>query len=182
MHSIRRLEGLGHFHMKAILHSIISASLLALALGVGCGPALIDDSSVIAEDAEITDTPEHRAIIELVDNYRRALEDKDIGTLRRLISSDYYENAGTNHSTMDDYGYDGLNHVFDLYSENVRQLRLSVLVREIELQGDRANVYVDFVYNMLYVVEGQERWQVDRDLNRLELVREGTDWRVVAGL
>ena len=64
----------------------------------------------------------------------------------------------------------------------MRQLRLQVLIREVDVQGDRANVYVDFSYNMLYVVDGQERWQVDRDLNRLELVREGGEWRVVAGL
>ena len=182
MHSKWRRGGLGHFDMKSLFFSILGASLLAFGFGVGCGPALIDDSAVVSADAEIHDTPENREIVELVDNYRRALEDKDIGTLRRLISSDYYENAGTSHTTGDDYGYDGLTHVFELYAENVRQLRLSVLVREIEIRGDHANVYVDFVYNMLYVVEGQERWQVDRDLNRLELVREGAEWRVVAGL
>lgn len=149
---------------------------------LGCGAAVIDDSSVVDEEAEIPDTEENRAIVALVETYRRAMEDKDIGTLRRIISSDYYENGGTSHTTEDDYGYDGLARVFELMAENVRQLRLSVVIRRIDVEGNRANVYVDFGYNMLYVIEGQERWQVDRDLNRMELVREGTEWRVAAGL
>lgn len=162
---------------------LLTCLLVATGLcSVACGPALIDDSAVVAADAEIPDTPENREIVELVDNYRRALEDKDVGTLRRLISSDYYENAGTSHTATDDYGYDHLTDVFELFAENVRQLRLSVSIRQIQIQGDRANVYVDFGYNMLYVVDGQERWQVDNDLNRIELAREGDEWRVIAGL
>ncbi len=168
--------------MKTPWFTTLLTFCVGIVLFTGCGPGLIDDSAVVAAEAEIADTPENREIVDLVNDYRRALEDKDLGTLRRLISSSYYENGGTTHTTMDDYGYDGLTHVFELYSENVRQLRLSVLIREIEIRGDRANVYVDFGYNMLYVLEGQERWQVDRDLNRLELVREGSEWRVSAGL
>ncbi len=156
--------------------------LLAIAVLAACGPGLIDDSAVVDPGAEIEDTEENRAVVDLIESYRRAVEDKDVGTLRRIISSDYYENGGTSHTTEDDYGYDGLTDAFEAIAENVRQLRLQVLIREVDVQGDRANVYVDFSYNMLYVVDGQERWQVDRDLNRLELVREGGEWRVVAGL
>jgi len=166
---------------------VSSAALVLAALALSlpttaCGPSLIDNPTVIATDAEIEDTNDNRAIVELIDEYRRAIEDKDFGTLRSLVSSDYYENGGTSHTTIDDYGYDGLTEVFELYAENVRTLRLSVQIRRIEVQGDRANVYCDFGYNMLYVVDGQERWQVDSDLNRLELVREGGAWRVLAGL
>ena len=156
--------------------ALFSLSLFA------CGPGLIDDSSVIEAGAEIADTEENREIVRVVDTYRRALEDKDVGALRRIISSDYYENAGTSHTTTDDYGYDGLTSALEAIAENVRQLRLSVLIREVDVSGSYANVYVDFSYNMLYVVDGQERWQVDRDLNRLELVREDGEWRIAAGL
>jgi hypothetical protein len=155
---------------------------VSVALAPGCGPGTINDSRVVAREAEIADTPENRAIVQLVDSYRRALEDKDLGTLRNLISHSYYENGGTSHTTVDDYGYDGLMEVFALYAQNVRTLRLQVRIRRIEIEGERANVYVDFGYNMLYIIDGQERWQVDSDLNRMELVREDGQWRVVAGL
>ena len=168
-------------HRSYFLFTVVFLTLTALN-PTACGPALIDDSSVVANDAEIVDNSVNREIIAQIEEYRRALEDKDIASLRRLISSGYYENAGTNHTTDDDYGYDGLTEVFELYAENVRQLRLSLEVRQIEVRGDRANVYLDYAYNMLYVVEGQERWQVDRDINRVELVREGDQWRVLAGL
>lgn len=149
---------------------------------VGCGPALIDDSALIAEDAEIPDTIEYRAIVELVDEYRRALEDKDVGMLRRIVSSDYYENGGTSYTTSDDYGYDGLTEAFELIAEHVRQLRLWIEIHAIEIEGTRANVYVEYSYNMLYVVDGQEHWKIDRDLNRIELVLENDQWRIAAGL
>lgn len=168
-------------HRLTFLPTVVVLAAVTL-LCTACGPALIDDSPVIAADAEIVDDQVNREIIALVEEYRRALEDKDIASLHRIISSGYYENGGTNHTTDDDYGYDGLTEVFELYGENVRQLRLSFEVHQIEVRGNRANVYLDYAYNMLYVVEGQERWQVDRDLNRLELVREGEQWRVLAGL
>ncbi|MBN1947252.1 MAG: hypothetical protein JW797_16395 [Bradymonadales bacterium] len=160
---------------------VVLLSLVLLDL-TGCGPALIDDSLVVAEDAKVEDNEVNREIITLVEEYRRALEDKDLATLRRLVSSNYYENGGTNDTADDDYGYDGLANVLEMYSQNIRQLHLSVQVKQIEVRGNRANVYMDFAYNMLYVVDGQERWQVDRNLNRLELIREGDRWRVLAGL
>jgi hypothetical protein len=166
----------GDRYVWAVAALLVSSALLA------CGPNVIEDSPVVARDAEIADTPEHREIVEVVERYRRALEDKDVGTLRQLISSDYYENGGTSHTTLDDYGYDELTQVFQVYAQTVRQLRLSVQIHNIEVEGDRANVYVEFGYNMLYMVDGQERWHVDQDTNRLELVREGAQWRVIAGL
>lgn len=168
--------------MKASFTPLVLLTLLSGLAMVACGPGVIEDSTVIAQDAEIPDTPENRAVVALVELYRRAIEDKDIASLRGLVSSDYYENGGTTHTTQDDYGYDGLLQVFETYAENVRQIRLQVLIRSIEISGDRANVYVDFGYNMLYVINGQERWQVDRGLNRLELVKEGNEWRILAGL
>jgi hypothetical protein len=168
--------------MKPGLTTLVLMALLSSLASVACGPGIIEDSAVVAEDADIPDTPEFREIVYLVEVYRRAIEDKDVASLRNLVSSDYYENSGTTHTTHDDYGYNGLLEVFEVYAESVRQIRLQVLIHSIEISGDRANVYVDFGFNMHYVVNGQERWQVDRGLNRIELVWEQEQWRILAGL
>ena len=149
----------------------------------GCGPGIIENSSVISDESEIFNTDENRDIVSLIETYQQALEDKDVGTLQRYISNDYYENAGTTQTTQDDYGFSGLNDVFNLFGENVRQINVHVSIRDIQIDGNLANVYLDYSYNMLYVIDGQERWQVDSDINRIELVLEpDNQWRFIHGL
>lgn len=137
---------------------------------------------VIHNEAKIRNNAENADVVELVDTYRHAVEAQDVDTLRSLVSRDYYENAGTTNTTDDDYGYEGLDNLFDILTNNVKEARLNVKVRDIRVYDDRADVIFEYAYTMLYQVGDTQRWQTERDVNRFQLHKQDDVWLIVSGL
>lgn len=177
----------------ARFRQVLAATIIAAVAVVGFGCAgdylreddLYEDDPAfqIDEKAEIPNTPEYRRVLDVLAHYRRAVVDKDIGTLRRLASESYYENAGTTDTTRDDYSADQLGAVFDLIS-NASDIQFEVTVEDVELDEDGQHASFDFAYEFAYKYEvgGDSAWDADRDVNRLELLHEGGHWRIVSGM
>ena len=136
----------------------------------------------IGEDAEVQDTPEVREVLDILFQYRTALVAKDFGTLNRLVSENYYENAGTTHTTADDYGYAELAEVFEMMAEYAEQIRYSVLVQDVSVRGNQAHIDFEFEYAFQYRIADEETWDAGLDVNRMELLRENGQWRIISGL
>lgn len=147
----------------------------------GCAGRYIQ-SDVVHTDAKIRNNPENRSVVDLVEVYQRSVETMDVATLKSLVSRDYYENAGTTHTTDDDYGFEGVERLFDMLAMHVEEARLSVKLRDVRVYGERADVIFEYAYTMLYDVAGNQRWQTERDVNRIQLQREDGEWRIVSGL
>lgn len=137
---------------------------------------------VIHSEAQIRNNAENAEVVELVDTYRHAVEARDVNTLRGLVSRDYYENSGTTNTTEDDYGYEGLDNLFDILTHNVEETRLNVKIRDIRVYGERADVVFEYAYTMLYNVGDTQRWQTERDVNRFQLHKVDGVWLIVSGL
>lgn len=155
--------------------------MAAVALTSGCAGRFIQ-GEVIHSESKIRNTADNRSVVELIESYQQAIEHMDIETLRSIISRDYYENAGTTHTTDDDYGYDGVVRLFDTIAKHVNETRLSVKVRDIRVYGERADVIFEYAYTMMYEVGDGHRWQTERDINRIQLQLEDGEWRIVSGL
>lgn len=155
--------------------------ILSLTTLAGCAGRYLE-GDVIHGDSKIRNNPDNRSVVELMELYQQSVESMDAETLKGLISRDYYENAGTTHTTDDDYGYEGIANLFDVLSMHVQEARLSVKVRDIRVYGDRADVIFEYAYTMLYEVGDARRWQTERDVNRIQLQREDDEWRIVSGL
>lgn len=150
--------------------------LLASGLIVGCGPGTIDGT-------EIEATPENLEIHDVVETYRRALEERDSEALVSLVSREYFENAGTTDSQDDDYGYEQLrDRVVPVLRDNIKKVRLDVRLVEIKVTGDRAMAEFEYFSRFLYTEGGKDGWISSNDFNRLEFVREDGDWRIMSGL
>ena len=169
---------------------LLPLMVLLLGLQLACGPGLIRSEDLYADDqgfrideeAEISDTLEHRQVLDVLVQYRRALMRKDIGSLRRLIAEDYYENAGTTATTSDDYGASELPEVFELLSQHAEEIRYAVNVKSVEVEGDQAVVDYEYEYAYRYRVGDQETWDAGVDVNRLELMTRDGEWKIVSGL
>lgn len=160
------------------LATVLAFSLISQS---GCSGRFLQGDIIHAE-AQIRSTPENIEAMELVDAYRHAMEAMDVDVLRSLVSRDYYENAGTTNTTEDDYGYEGLDNLFDLLTHHVKETRVNVKIRDIRVYGDRADVVFEYAYTMLYSVGDTQRWQTERDINRIQLHREDDVWLIVSGL
>lgn len=177
--------------MMAVRRPLFWIVITGLLVGlVGCAPnhvrsdELYPDSTefTIDEEAEIEDTEQVREVLDTLYQYREALVNKNFGSLNRLISAEYYDNAGTTHTTGDDYSHDELSEVFELMANHANEIRYSVIVKDVEVGDEEAHIDFEYEYAFQYRIADQETWDAGKDVNRLELIREDEQWRIISGL
>jgi hypothetical protein len=157
--------------MKVILG--MAATLL---LCVACGPSYIAGT-------EIPDTPENRELVEVVESYRAAIENRDVTMLSQVVSRSYFENASTTKITDDDYGYEQLlKEVLPVLRDNIKKVIYKLDVEKAQVRGKQASVFVSWELTCQYVEGGMEGWSTAKDRNRIDLVIEDGRWKIISGL
>ncbi len=165
---------------------IVSALFL-----VACGPDYLQDNEdpykgqrgfKIDEEAEIKDTVEHRQVMDVLLQYRDAMVNKDIGSIKRLVADDYYDNAGTTDTTQDDYGAEQLGQVFELISQHAEDVKYDVTVKAMNVDGRRASVDYEFDFAYHYKIGEKVAWDAGVEVNRLEMEERNGEWKIVSGL
>ncbi|MCC6621593.1 MAG: hypothetical protein IT385_10090 [Deltaproteobacteria bacterium] len=158
-----------------MLKVVLMACGVVLSAGA-CGTTMI-------ENTEIPATEENKAIYGRVLEYRRAMEARDADKLIAMVSRRYIENGETTDDPNDDYGYDELrDRVVAQFRDNVLEVQLRILLRRIEVDGDRAHADYEYFYNYKFVEGGVTGWRPKNDFNRLEFVREDGQWMIAGGL
>jgi hypothetical protein len=161
-------------------------------------------------NTDVPDNSQNRDIIAFCERYRRAVETRDARALIALASPRYFEDGGTP-AGDDDYGYDGLRRLLELWSDEVKQVRYEIRYRRVEVDPQHPDrVHVDYTYTGSYTLqahssapdarerrpslaidpvrgatasrEDEEAWYRRVADNRLELERSGNEWRIVAGM
>ena len=159
--------------------SALALALAALAftlLASACGTAYIANT-------EIPDNEENREVWDRVMEYRKAVETRDADKLLGMVSRKYYENSETTDDSTDDYGYDELRDlVVADFRDNVLEVQYRLLMRRIDIDGDRAFADYEYYYSFKYVEGGVTGWKPKNDFNRLEFVREDGVWNIAGGL
>lgn len=148
--------------------------LLTLAPLVGCGAQLIPNT-------DVPDTAENREAVEFVEEYRHAVESHNPASILRLVSQDYFDDNGTP-ASEDDLDYEALQSRLGRWSADVLDVRYEMRYRRVTVYPER--VFVDVTYTGSFKVrtaEG-ERWERRLADNRLELIRENGELRIVSGL
>ena len=152
--------------------------LLVLALGLSataCGPRFV-------KDTEIEYTKPRQTIANLVERYRKALETRNTGELRKMVSRNYYENASTTSDPRDDYGYEGLDRLLEAMKSDVKEVRYSIAIKAIEVYEKTATADFEYEAQFLYAAGADERWANRIDRNRLTFRKEGDEWLIIGGL
>lgn len=154
--------------------AVLLASIAALAPLAGCAARTIPNT-------DVPDTAENREAVEFVEEYRLAMEARNPAQVLRLVSQEYYDDMGTP-TTEDDIDYGMLQERILRISDDVLEVRYEMRYRRVVFREDR--VLVDFTYTGRFKVrtpEG-ERWARRLADNRLELIRENGEYRIIAGL
>lgn len=155
---------------------------LALLLALFALSASACGTTYIA-DTQIPDTPENRSVWNRVVEYRKAVETRNADALLAMVSRSYYENSETTDDATDDYGYDELRDmVLADFKDNVLEVQYRLLMRRIEVDGDRAYADYEYYYNFKYVEGGVTAWKPKNDFNRLEFTKENGVWMISGGL
>ena len=147
---------------------------LALAPLAGCAGRMIPNT-------DVPDSEENRRVVEFVEQYRLAMEERSPAQILRLVSTEYFDDNGTP-GADDDVDYERLQQDVLRLDDDVIEVRYEMRYRRVVFRADR--VLVDFTYTGRFKVrtaEG-ERWARRLADNRLELVLENGEYRIVSGL
>jgi len=132
-------------------------------------------------NTEIPETVDNRAVIQVVDEYRKAFDRRDVQAVLALVSPTYFDDAGTSEKA-DDVNYDQLPKVLTETFARLSTMRLELGVTAVVVKGNIATV--DLFYDALYkvITPHSEISKRDSDVQRLVLRRDGTTWKIVSGL
>ncbi len=169
---------------------LVVGLVVAVGFGSGCASRYIQQEDVkseeggfyIDDEAEIKDNDKNRQVIDVLQQYRRALVQKDIGALKRLVSEQYYDNAGTTDTTEDDYGRGRLPKIFEIIANHAEKIEYKVTVQNLEYKRKRAMVSYEYRYAYKYDIGKKPTWDAGVEMNQVELVREDGTWKIASGL
>ena len=159
----------------------IASFVLALFVATGCtGPQVA---------SPIPDTPEAKAIIQIIETYRSAMEARDVDAILAIASRSYLDRMGSPDPESDVYFQD-LEEKLSSEFEDIRRVRLDIQVLGIDFHeedtaGEGPLASVRYRYDVRYQLSlpSGEKWHNALDVNEM-LFRKEQDgvWRVLSGL
>ncbi|MBL8632504.1 MAG: hypothetical protein JNM40_04720 [Myxococcales bacterium] len=129
---------------------------------------------------KIADTPLHRVLLQRVEEYRLAMEQREAGKLLTLAHPNYYEDSGTP-TAQDDYAFAGLKRVLESRLSSVRWMRYLIRYRDVKVSGDHASVDIRYDLSFQLMTELGEKWERRQNDKRLELIKDGDRWLFISG-
>ncbi len=144
-------------------------------------PASCAHQSTLA-GTTVTDSPDNRAVLEVIEQYRLRLIERNVEGLLFLASDRYFEDSGTP-TAEDDYGYDGLKYVLSKSLARLKSVRYDVQYRSVRVDGTRAEVEVYLSGAFELIAESGDRYRRVGDYHRFVLERNGKDkWKFLSGM
>lgn len=158
---------------KALTVALVCASLAAAG---GCTKNI--------PNTTVKDTPANREVITFMENYRNAVEARDIGALLAMAHPQYLDDNGTP-SGDDDLDYQLLQEKLSRWRERVTDVRYEIKYRTITREMDR--VMVSYRYSASFRIaydEEDRRWSRRIGENRLVLLYDDiqTRYYVLSGM
>ena len=159
---------------------MLTAKALVVALGlalsaVGCAHEYLPNTDV--EDNEF-----NRKVVEFCEDYRHAVERRNVGLLMKLADEKYYEDGATI-DTSDDLDLAGLKVYLETKFRGVKTIRYEIRYRNVTL-GRNNEIYVDYTYSASYQIPSPKGdvWRRTVADNRLSLIPNGETFRIVSGM
>jgi hypothetical protein len=148
---------------------------LVSAFGVGCATKDIPNTRV-------PDTKENREVLDFVEQYRKAMELRDVAALLGMASENYFDDMGTT-AGEDDIDYDGLKEGLKRLRSDVLAARYQISYRGLSEVSDQ-HVWVDLLYTGWFKVNTPDgpQWRRRLEPHRIVLVREEDRLKIVSGM
>lgn len=141
----------------------------------GCSKTYIPNTDV--EDSGI-----NREVIQVCEKYRHAMEDRDVAQLVKLMSPGYFEDGG-NTKNDDDADYDKIRSFLTGDFLKTSGVRYEIRYRRVTFT-ETNHVFVDFTYAAAWKLPGvkNDEWHHKVADNRLDLIRDGDSYKIMAGM
>ena len=151
--------------------------VLALAFALtGCLPKKIPGT-------ELDDTSDTRAVIDVLQKYRLAVEAKNTAAILALTDESFRDDGGSS-APEDDLDYKTLPAKLTARMSRVSELKLDVTVRRIEFDTDEKVARVTYSYQLSFKMpDYSTRTQSENDIKQMLLKRVGEqEWKITSGI
>ncbi|HLL52385.1 MAG TPA: nuclear transport factor 2 family protein [Myxococcaceae bacterium] len=129
---------------------------------------------------DIVDNDDSRAILDVVEQYRSALENRDAGKLLGLVSEEFKDTAGSP-NPADDLDYNTLKQRLPERLSKLEDVKVDLSVRRIAVERDVASVI--YYYNTRYRVPKLTGKPISEgDLQQMWLKKADGKWRILSGI
>lgn len=133
-------------------------------------------------NTKVVDTPLNREIVAVVEQYRRAMEERDAARVLTLADPTYSDQSGTPEAD-DDLDFASLKRVLPQRLHRCERVRYRLEYQRVEVRGRAAtvDVWIDatFVYQQSREAPSFRRFT---DYHRYQLLETDRRWRFVSGL
>jgi hypothetical protein len=133
-------------------------------------------------NTDVEDTDDNRRVIDFCEQYRRAVEMRNVPLLLKFADPRYYEDGG-NADATDDLDFAGLRDYLDDKFKQTRSIRYEIRYRRVG-EGRKHSLFVDYTYSASYKIPTPtgDLWRRRVAENRLELVPQGESFRILSGM
>ena len=157
--------------------------LLALALPVGLG-ALVACSNTFIPNTDVEDSSPNRKVIAFCEEYRHAMEDRNVAKLVAMASPRYHDDHGTPKGD-DDTDYETLPVELKDKLLKTTSIRYEIRYQKV-IFTENNHVLVNFRYSASFRTPTKENdrgeWHHKVDDNQLDLVPDGEGYKILAGM
>ena len=155
------------------MHARLLAITFGLLLATGCAKRLIPGTEIVEND----DTT---AIISVMNQYRVAVEGRDVDRVLSLVAKDFHDDRGTP-TPEDDVDAQTLPAALKDEFSRAQNIRLNIDVRDIDVEDGTATAI--YYYTLRYELPGlTERPQSAAELKKMMFQRIDDQWKIVGGI
>jgi hypothetical protein len=155
-------------------------SVLALVAMTTLGSLAAGCSHTFIPNTDVPDTPENRKVVLFCEQYRHAVEEKNVGQLLKLASPGYHKRGV---GSDDDVDFISLKDFLMNTFQTTDGIRYEIRYRRVTFE-ESTHVSVDYTFAASYRIPGvkKEEWRHSVADNRLDLVPDGDGYKIMSGM
>lgn len=168
---------MGQVSTKASAVPLRLTLLAAVAIGAlasgGCSRTFIPNT-------DVPDNADNRKVILFCEQYRHAVEEKNVGQLLKLASPGYHKRGI---GSDDDVDFISLKDFLTSTFQQTDGIRYEIRYRRVVFE-ESTHVSVDYTFAASYRIPGvkKEEWRHSVADNRLDLVPDGDGYKIMSGM
>ena len=155
-------------------------TVLGLALGSLSLVGLAGCAKTFIPNTDVPDNAANRKVVLFCEQYRHAVEEKNVGQLLKLASPGYHKRGV---GSDDDVDFISLKDFLTTTFPQTDGIRYEIRYRKVTFE-ETTHVFVYYTFAASYRVPGvkKEEWRHSVADNRLELVPEGDSYQILSGM
>jgi hypothetical protein len=147
-------------HTQFLFYQLLLMLLTTAFLNSGCQPRKLPSTNV-------SPTRENKRIVKFLEQYKTALEKRNVEAIMEMVAKDYNDNMGSEDPSLQ-VDYLGLKEKLEKAMPRVQDLRLGIFVQHIAKQDkDKYEIVFYFNRHALIDIPSGEKWASTKEVCRM---------------